>query len=215
MNRLISLLILVIVLGCTDSKKNRKETISKSIEKNEPIKEEINSESGKQKIEFTETEKEIAVVALSFHNWYIKNTNEMKSEVPTDFVVTEGKNNSCIVDYEPYFNELRKLGTISNSFMEKEKERTKLCAETISEMNWSEYIGVIPENCDDYLFWTRSQEETSGIELMSIKKENDAWKIKFHLYNSFGNEKKFLPYNGIINVEKEEKGYRITQINWK
>ena len=43
----------------------------------------------------------------------------MKSEVPTDFVVTEGKNNSCIVDYEPYFNELRKLGTISNSFMEK------------------------------------------------------------------------------------------------
>ncbi|MCD8423680.1 hypothetical protein [Tenacibaculum finnmarkense] len=214
MNRLISLLILIIVLGCSDSKKNRKETISKSIEKTEPIKEEIISKSETQKNEFTETEKEIAVVALSFHNWYIKNTNEIKSEIPTDFVVTEGENDSCIVNYEPYFNELRKLGTISNSFMEKEKERTKLCAENISKMNWSEYVGVIPENCDDYLFWTRSQEETSGIELMSIKKEKEIWKVKYHLFNTFGNEKSYSPYTGIITVEKEEKGYMITEINW-
>lgn len=214
MNRLISLLILIIVLGCSESKKNRKETISKYIEKTEPIKEEIISKSEIQKNEFTETEKKIAVVALSFHNWYIKNTNEIKSEIPTDFVVTEGENDSCIVNYEPYFNELRKLGTISNSFMEKEKERTKLCAENISKMNWSEYVGVIPENCDDYLFWTRSQEETSGIELMSVKKEKEIWKVKYHLFNTFGNEKSYSPYTGIITVEKEEKGYMITEINW-
>jgi hypothetical protein len=214
MNRIISLLILVIVLSCTNKNKNHKETISKSIEKTEPIKEVINLESETQKIELTETEKEIAVVALSFHNWYIKNTNEMKSAVPIDFVVTEGENDSCIVDYEPYFNELRKLGTISNSFMEMEKERTKLCAETISKMNWSEYIGVIPENCDDYLFWTRSQEETSGIELMHIKKENGIWKIKFQLFNTFGNEKSYSPYTGIITVKKKDKGYMITEINW-
>ncbi len=211
MNKLISLLILLTIISCADNKKNGTESISKSTEK---IIEKANSESNTKKKELTETEKEIASVALSFHNWYIKNTNDIKSEIPTDFVVTEGKNDSCIVDYEPYFDELQKLGTISNSFMEKEKERTKSCAETISKMKWSEYIGVIPENCDEYLFWTRSQEETSGIELMDIKLENDNWKVKFHLFNTFGNETNYSPYTGIITVEKESEKYMITNINW-
>ena len=211
MNKLISLIILLTIISCADNKKNRAESISKTTEK---IIEKANSESNTTKKEPTETEKEIVSVAFSFHNWYIKNTNDIKSEIPTDFVVTEGKNDSCIVDYEPYFDELRKLGTISNSFMEKEKERTKPCAETISKMKWSEYIGVIPEYCDEYLFWTRSQEETSGIELMDIKLENDNWKVKFHLFNTFGNEKTYSPYNGIITVEKESEKYMITNINW-
>ncbi|SHJ26898.1 hypothetical protein SAMN04488096_1283 [Mesonia phycicola] len=211
MNKLIGLLILLTIINCADNKKNGTESISKSTEK---IIEKANSESNTKKKELTETEKEIESVALSFHKWYIKNTNDIKSEIPIDFVVTEGKNDSCLVDYEPYFNELRKLGTISNSFMEKEKERTKSCAETISKMKWSEYIGVIPENCDEYLFWTRSQEETSGIELMDIKLENNNWKVKFHLFNTFGNEKNYSPYTGIITVEKESEKYMITNINW-
>ena len=211
MNKLSSLLILLTIISCAENKKNGTESIFKPSEK---IIEKANLESNTNKKELTETEKEIATVALSFHNWYIKNTNEIKSEIPTDFVVTEGKNDSCIVDYEPYFDELRKLGTISNSFMEKEKVRTKPCAETISKMKWSEYIGVVPENCDEYLFWTRSQEETSGIELMDIKRENDNWKVKFHLFNTFGNEKSYSPYTGIITVEKESEKYMITNINW-
>ena len=211
MNKLNSLLILLTIISCAENKKNGTKSIFKPSEK---IIEKANLESNTNKKQLTETEKEIATVALSFHNWYIKNTNEIKSEIPTDFVVTEGKNDSCIVDYEPYFDELRKLGTISNSFMEKEKVRTKPCAETISKMKWSEYIGVVPENCDEYLFWTRSQEETSGIELMDIKRENDNWKVKFHLFNTFGNEKSYSPYTGIITVEKESEKYMITNINW-
>jgi hypothetical protein len=49
---------------------------------------------------------------------------------------------------------------------------------------------------------------------MSIKKEKEIWKVKYHLFNTFGNEKSYLPYTGIITVEKEEKGYMITEINW-
>ena len=84
------------------NKKNEKKSISESIEKTEKIVEKTNSESNTKKKELTEIEKKVVDVALSFHNWYIKNTNEIKSEIPTDFVVTEGKNDSCIVDYEPY-----------------------------------------------------------------------------------------------------------------
>ena len=151
MNKILSLLILVTIMNCADNKKTEKESASEYIEKTETIKEKANAKLSVKKKERKETEKEILDVALSFHNWYIKSTNDIESEIPTDFVVTEGENDSCLVDYTPYFDELRKLGTISNSFMEKEKKRTKLCVETISKMKWSEYIGVIPENCDDYL----------------------------------------------------------------
>ncbi|WP_239774509.1 hypothetical protein [Tenacibaculum finnmarkense] len=202
------------IISCADIKNSEKESISETIKKAEKIEEKTNSELNSTKKKQSDTEKEIINVATSFHNWYIKHTNEMKSEIPTDFVVTEGNNDNCIVDYEPYFDELRKLGTISNSFMEKEKERTKPCAETISKMKWSEYIGVIPENCDDYLFWTRSQEETGGIESMNVVNENDLWKVKFRLFNTFGKDKSYSPYTGIITVEKENEKYMITEINW-
>ena len=214
MNKILSLLILVTIMNCADNKKTEKESASEYIEKTETIKEKANAKLSVKKKERTETEKEILDVALSFHNWYIKSTNDIESEIPTDFVVTEGENDSCLVDYTPYFDELRKLGTISNSFMEKEKKRTKLCVETISKMKWSEYIGVIPENCDDYLFWTRSQEETGGIESIDIEKKNNFLQVKFRLFNIFQKEKNYLPHIGIITLEKEKGKYMITEINW-
>lgn len=214
MNKLLCLQILITIVSCADNKNSLKESIHDPIQKTERIKEDPNLESNTRKKRLTETEKEIIDIALSFHNWYIKHTNEIKSEIPTDFVVKEGNNDNCIVDYEPYFNELRKLGTISNSFMEREKERTKLCAETISKMKWSEYIGVIPENCDDYLFWTRSQEETSGIESMEIDSKNNFWKVKFRLYNTIGKDKIYSLYTGFVTLEKENGKYMITEINW-
>lgn len=209
MNKLMSLLILIIVLSCSSNKKDDKIIPPHTIQKTEFLNDEIES-----KVELINSEKEIVEVALSFHLWYIENTNDIKSEIPTDFIVKEGESDNCIVDYEPYFNELRKLGTISNLFLEEEKNRTKFCAEGISKMNWSEYIEVIPENCDDYLYWTKSQEETSGIELISVEEVNAVWEVKFHLFNSFNDKKSYTPYTGIIIVEKEEKGFMITKILW-
>ncbi len=161
-------------------------------------------------------EKKIVEVAFSFHKWYIKNTNDLSSKVPTNFVVLEGENDKCLIDYEPYFNQLRKLGTISNSFMEKERQRTKPCVETILKMKWSEYQqgGEILEGCDDYIFWTRSQEETSGIEFIDLKRNNDIWLVRFQLFTIFDNEKKYSPYIGVVSVEKEDKKYMITNIQW-
>ncbi|MBQ4912830.1 hypothetical protein J8L85_00175 [Maribacter sp. MMG018] len=151
------------------------------------------------------SKKEIKDIALSFHKWYIKNTNEFKSKVPTGFEVTEGDNDNCIINYEPYFNELRKLGTISETFLKKEKERTKLCVETISKMKWSDYIGVIPENCDDYLYWTRRQDISESVEVVKLNQKNNLWEVNISINRT---------EEAIVIIENENGKYLITEIKW-
>ncbi|MDO5968596.1 hypothetical protein Q4Q35_02140 [Flavivirga aquimarina] len=233
MNKLTYILILIISLSCVNNKKNLQEAVSQSIKKTEPVKKEkqetvyesigkikpieegINPASTTQKIKLTGIEKEIGDVALSFHRWYIKNTNEINSEISTDFEVTEGENNSCVIDYEPYFKELRKLGTISNSFMDNEKERTKLCAETISGLKWSEYGEGNPENCDDYLYWTNSQDVTDGVDVVGIHKENDNWTVFLSLFMKDEKGQKYFGSDRLkVIVIKENQIYLIEKIKW-
>lgn len=158
--------------------------------------------------------KAIIKVALSFHKWYIRNTDGNHNSIPTDFEVKKGKNGYCIVDFEPYFNELRKLGTISDIFMDKEKKRSKLCTETISNMKWSEYIGVIPENCDDYDYWTQSQDfEDGNVGFKSIKKEKDNWKVLIYLFIDRNGKQNELQ-NAIATIKIENGKYMLTEIKW-
>jgi len=231
MRLLFTIIFILGIFACNDSEK--KKTIQKKTELNK------NSNNEEYKILVSQTkiidstqidlikeptkpqliliglEKEIAEIGISFHKWYIENTNEYNPEIPTDFTVTKAENDSCLVDYEPYFNELRKLGTISVSFMQKEKERTKLCAETIKNMKWSEYIGGFPENCDDYLYWTNSQDITDGVEVVGINKEKNNWIVSLSLYAKDKNGKKYFGNNIIkVTVIKENEKYLISEINW-
>ena len=151
------------------------------------------------------SEEEIAEIALSFHKWYIKTTNNIDSDVPVGFVVAEGDNDNCLVDYQPYFNELRKLGTISEKFMNSEKERTNLCVETIKKMDWSEYIGVIPENCDNYFYWTRRQDKSGGVEVLNTNQIDNHWEVNISVNKS---------ENAIVRLENENGKYMITEIKW-
>ncbi|MCR8668070.1 hypothetical protein NO995_10280 [Aestuariibaculum sp. M13] len=229
MRKIFILIIVLGILSCNNSE-NKNKTLQKEQESTE-IENRVNEEKKiivnkdekidsiiepiKPKLIFTDLEKEIAEVGISFHRWYIKNTNEHNPETPTEFEVTEGKNDSCIVNYEPYFKELRKLGTISNSFLDKEKARTKLCAETISNMKWSEYIGVIPENCDDYLYWTNSQDITDGVDIIELNKENDYWTVFLSLFMSDKNGQKYFGNDKLkVTVIKENGKYLISEINW-
>ena len=150
-------------------------------------------------------EDKITEVALSFHVWYIENTNEIQTEIATDFVVTEGKNNNCIIDYQPYFNELHKLGTISKTFMNNEKERTKLCSETISKMKWSDYTSVLPKNCDDYLYWTKRQDVSESVDILYIEKKDSFWNATISINQT---------EQATVKIEDENGEYMITAIKW-
>lgn len=221
MNKLLSILILLSLLSCSNNKKNNKLSIPITIEKTESVNSELNSKSEKYKFQPTEVEEEIAEIATSFHKWYINNTNDLNSNISYGIEIIKGENGKCKVDYKPYFNELRKLNTISVKFLEKERERTKECAEFIETIDWVEYENSEAYDFDEhcaffyYLYWTQSQEETSGIDVTDIKEENGIWKVNFNLFDTYGDEKNYLPQSiGTITVEKEKDEFKITEINW-
>lgn len=159
-------------------------------------------------------EKEITGVALSFHKWYIKNTNynpdDNSRKESTSFDIIEGENGKCKVDYNSYFNQLRKLGTISEKFIQKEKERTSECANFIETVNWGEYSTADAYTYDEfcgnlyYLNWTKSQENTENLEFFEINAKDEFWNVIILIDNRKVN----------VKIEREKEKYMITQIDW-
>jgi hypothetical protein len=162
----------------------------------------------------TENKNELETVALSFHNWYVKNNNyypnDNSKKETTSFNVIKGKNNKCKVDYTSYFKNLKKLGTISEKFLLKEKERTNECAKYLETIDWNEYSTAdaytYDKYCDYlyYMYWTRSQENTENIEVSKITRDNEIWNVLILIDGRKAN----------VKIEKEAENYMITQIDW-
>ncbi|MCR9174068.1 MAG: hypothetical protein NXI10_16320, partial [bacterium] len=98
----------------------------------------------------------ISDVAMSLHNWCIPIVKDMNSSTNIAAEVVEGENGYCRLDYSGYFNELRKLNTISEDFLIAEKERTSACAAFISTITWDEYMNgeayQYGEECPEFYF---------------------------------------------------------------
>ena len=158
--------------------------------------------------------KEIENVAISFHKWYVKNTNydpnDNSKKETTSFDIIKGENNKCKVDYTLYFKNLRKLGTISEKFLIKEKERTYECAKYLEKIDWDEFSSADAYEYEEFCgylyltYWTRSQENTENIEVSKIIKENQFWDVEILVDGRKAN----------VKIEKESQNYMITQINW-
>jgi hypothetical protein len=211
------LFLIIFVFSCkkNNEKKDKKQTEKNKTETQSKLKiiTKQKTETQKKELKLTETEKEIAEVAISFHKWHIRNTDGKHNDVPTDFNVRKGENGYCIVDFEPYFKELRKLGTISETFLNNEIERNKECVDSTEKLKWKEYDGI-PENCDDYDFWTQSQDfEDGNIGFKSIKKEKENWKVLIYLFID-RNGKQSEWQNATANVKKENGKYMLTEIKW-
>src|ERR1035437_1221603 len=110
-------------------------------------------------------EKEIIKkVSTSFYDWYLKRLNTLTDTFAYDYILVKSENGKCKVDYEPYFNQLRQLKTISKKFMDKELERTKDCVKHMKTVDWSEYKNADAYAYEDYcpdcgqLYWVQSQE---------------------------------------------------------
>jgi len=156
----------------------------------------------------------IGKIATSFHKWYIKNTNEYNNEIATNYKISQKKNGYCKVNFQPYFSELKKLGTISNTFMNKEIERTKKCVENIESLKWTEYDGI-PEYCDDFSYWTQSQDfEGGNVEVNNITKKDDYWVVQISLFFKDKNGEHNVWRTANVNVKKENGKFMIMEINW-
>lgn len=145
----------------------------------------------------------------SFYDWYFKN------DFPNCGIIKD-KNGKCLVDTISYFENLRKLGTISEKFISKEKERLQGCAGFISTIDYSEYEHAdayeYDTYCPDmyYMYWIKSQEPPNSFSTRNIKKNGNKL-ASVDIYENYGGKDE--PLSTVI-LEKEGNVWKITGIHF-
>lgn len=164
--------------------------------------------------------KVISDVATSFHQWYIETLNRQNNTTPTGAYIVKGQNGKCKLENKLYFAELRKLGTISEKFIQSEDKRTRTCADYMSAINWNDYKNSdaykYSEYCPelDYDYWTKSQEVFNGVIVDQIKELDSKWEVT--LAFCYDPEKKSIERinQPVVTVEQEGNRWLITKIDW-
>lgn len=162
-----------------------------------------------------EEESPVERAALSFHRWYLAHINNYESEVPTDAFVVEGEEGKCKLKMEPYFEELRKLGTVSEVFIEREKERLQACAEEMSQTDWAAYQeGQV---CDmlQHFYWIQSRETMEFVEASNSKVLDDSAKVDIRFYDVYKDKKNYWHDKRVqVNVALEDTVWRIVKMEF-
>ena len=145
----------------------------------------------------------------SFYDWYFKN------DFPNCDIISD-KNGKCTFDTTGYFNDLRKLGTISEKFIEREKERLQTCQDFISTIDFAAYEKAEAYDYADYcveiyyMYWIKSQEPPNSFSAKNVRKINDN-KASLDIYESYGTLEEPL---SAITLEKENTIWKITEIKF-
>ena len=170
-------------------------------------------------------EKEIIKkVSTSFYDWYLKRTSSLTDTVPFDYIFVKGENGKCKVSFEPYFSQLRQLKTVSKKFMDREVARAKDCVKHMETVNWTEYQNAdayayeYEDYCPDcsYMYWIKSQESYSGVEILNMTKKDNIWYTTLQLYNDFDKKRTRYDYfYPIIKIENENGKWLMTEITLK
>lgn len=149
-------------------------------------------------------------VGLSFHRWYLAHINNYESEVPTDAFVIEGEEGKCKLETEPYFAELRKLGMVSETFIESEKERLQACADEMAQTDWSAYQeGQVCEMLQ-YFYWIKSQETMEFVEASTSEVKAESAEVEIRFYDVFKDKKNYWPNLKVqANLALEDSVWRI------
>lgn len=169
-----------------------------------------------------EETRQLKDIATSFHRWYIKNVNNPDPKTPIEVRIVEGNAGKSKVEYEPYFEQLRKLPTVSDKFIKQEKQRISGCAENIAKVDWSVYSEAdayeFDKYCDwlFYYYWIRSQEPFADVEVSNLEKSGESWIATLRFFDNYEGKKSYADhYHPIVKLEKEKDNWKITQITWK
>jgi len=197
LNLLFCFMVLCCLPSCTDHPVNDK-----------------NLQISESKTDETESVKQ---VAASFYNWYLSVLNVEKITVAFEGEVVKDTNGNCKLDLEPYFLELRKLKTISEKFIEKERGRLRECADYMSTIPYSDYEAAdaytYDKHCGSfyYHYWLNSQElyETCRAGNISIHEHNTAEAEIFFTYKGETEDK--IPLSKVY-LEKENGLWKLTDI---
>ena len=206
-------LLLIIVLfcySCADKQKTQEKKSSTITQADSLVKRDDNQEK-----------EIIKKVSTSFYDWYLKRINSLTDTTAYDYVIVKGENGKCKVNFEPYFNQLRQLKTISNKFMDKELERAKNCVKHMKTVDWTEYQDADAYEYEDYcpdcgqMYWVQSQEPYSGVEILDMKKDGNIWFTTLRFYSDYDNKRvknnNFFP---VIRIENEYGKWLMTEIKF-
>lgn len=210
------LLLVVSFSNCSRNIEEKNETIHSSLPR-------INYEKSASFVKLSQSDslkREIAFVAASFHKWHIETMNKENNTTPTGAYIVRGENGKCKLENERYLSELRKLGTISEKFIQSEIQRTSNCADFMSTINWEDYQNAdayeFSKYCPefDFDYWTKSQEIFYGVIVDKIKENGKKWEVTLAL--TYDDENKILERinQPVVTVEREGKRWVITKIDW-
>jgi|GEM_PF-1538935 hypothetical protein len=117
--------------------------------------------------------------ALSFYKWYLPTVHKLDNEnYPFTVNLVENGNGRYKLDYTTYFNELVKLGTISDKFLQVEKDRFSYVEEYLSSNKYYEeiesYYDVYNDFAEDFYYYRMSQDSDSdSAEIISTQIMSD------------------------------------------
>lgn len=128
----------------------------------------------------------IKKVGSSFYDWYFKNDFN-------DCNIIKDNNGSTLLDSETYFNKLRKLGTISEKFIDKERQRLSTCSKFLATKSFDDYESAEAYDFDDYcpdmygMYWIKSQEPPNSFSTKNVK-QIDANNATVDIYENYGRQ---------------------------
>ena len=161
----------------------------------------------------------IKKVSTSFYDWYLMRINSLTDTVPFDYIFVEGKNGKCKVNFEPYFTQLKKLGTISEKFMNREIKRAESCIKHMETVDWIEYdkseAYEYEDYCPDcyYMYWVRSQEPYTGVDIVKTVKKENIWYSTLQFFNTYdGKTYRENNLTPVVKIENENGKWMITEI---
>ncbi|MDU1904215.1 MAG: hypothetical protein E6772_05470 [Dysgonomonas sp.] len=117
--------------------------------------------------------------ALSFYEWYLPTVHKLDNEnYPFTVELIENGKGKYRLDYTAYFNELGKLGTISDKFLQVEKERFSYVEEYLSSDKYYEeiesYNDAYNDFVDDFYYYRMSQDiDFGGVKVISTQISSD------------------------------------------
>lgn len=184
-------------------------TIFSCKDKNETVETSKSEKIDSVKIETKDDLESIKKVGSSFYGWYFKNDFD-------DYNIVKGKNDKALLDSATYFKKLRNLGTISEKFIHKEKERLLTCSKFLATKYYDDYNSAeaydFADYCPDlyYMYWIKSQEQPNKFSVKNIKQidENNA-SVDIDL--NYGGQDE--PLSKVI-LQKENKHWKITDIQF-
>nr|WP_320057858.1 hypothetical protein [uncultured Bacteroides sp.] len=182
-----------------------------------------NTTSLNQKKSQDEEREIIKKVSTSFYDWYLKRITSTDDTTAYRYAFVKGENGKCKADFEPYFNQLRQLKTISKKFMDSEVELAKICTTHMENVDWEDYESTTNafryiDFCPEFLsyYWIRSQEPYDGFEIIEMIKKENAWFTTLQFYSDYDNKRFRHNYVcPIVKVENEDGKWLMTEITLK